>query len=206
MPDDNRLYARLCLDFADHAKIAILSDAAFRCLIEMILWSRQHMTDGLVPTPYALKRWSKEALDELANNDPQQPSIKQNQATCLIHDFSKHQTTTKDLLTVREKRIAAGRKGGIASAASKRQANVKQNQARDRDRVLSYESTHSPASSSNGDSGNDHQASAPTRRALAIDENPPLDIRDNSQQYRDAAARGKALIEDELAKARRGMP
>ena len=50
---DPRVWARLTVDFADSPKIAALSDAAFRTLVEMILWARRMETDGVIPRTYA---------------------------------------------------------------------------------------------------------------------------------------------------------
>ena len=41
-------FARLSLDYADHPKIVGLSDAAFRAHVELILYSRKYLTDGVI--------------------------------------------------------------------------------------------------------------------------------------------------------------
>lgn len=109
-------FARLSLDYADHPKIAGLSDAAFRAHIEMILYSRRYLTDGQIAKQIA-KRWLSSTLDELASNDPANPSLsKQEDGSYLIHGFSEMQETRSEVLHKKEIRAAAGRRGGLAKA------------------------------------------------------------------------------------------
>lgn len=129
MPKDNRLYANITLDFADHPKILPLSDAAFRCLIEATLWSRKHMTNGLLPRRFAIVRWNAETLHELTTNDTQNPSLIEREDGWIIHDFDQHQTTKEEIEQRRDARKIAGQKGGRASGEARRkqnEANAKQ--------------------------------------------------------------------------------
>jgi hypothetical protein len=90
-----RLWAKFTLEFADHPKIAGLSDGAFRMLVEMILWSRQGLTDGFIPTAVAHRKWHTdsltdsgyESLNELCTNDLRSPSLSEVEGGYLIHDF-----------------------------------------------------------------------------------------------------------------------
>ena len=123
---DIRLYAKFTLDFPDHPKIMPLSDAAFRCLIEATLWSRKHLTNGLLPRRFAIVRWSFEVVQELTQNDTLKPSLIECEEGWIIHDFAEHQTTREELEERRNKRKDAGRKGGIASGRSRREAKAKQ--------------------------------------------------------------------------------
>ena len=90
-----RLWAKFTLEFADHPKIAGLSDGAFRMLVEMILWSRQGLTDGFIPTAVAHRKWHTdsltdsgyESLNELCTNDLRSPSLSAVEGGYLIHDF-----------------------------------------------------------------------------------------------------------------------
>lgn len=61
MPRRTDLFARLSLDYADHPKIAGLSDAAFRAHVEMILYSHRSKLSGRVD----LTLWGIEAIREL---------------------------------------------------------------------------------------------------------------------------------------------
>jgi len=111
--EDNRLYAKLTLDFADSPKIAPLSDRAFREYIEVLLWSTRLMTDGFIPDRMIMRLFSKSGLEELTTNDPVSPSIKKVDGGYVIHDFAKHQNTREKI----EKKREAGRLGGLAKAS-----------------------------------------------------------------------------------------
>lgn len=116
MAKDERLYARFDIAMDEHPKIMLLSDAAFRTLIEATLYSRRQLTDGFLADGVARRKWSPDALDELGRNDPEKPSLfaveKDGVKGLMIHDYEKHQTTTADIEAKRD----AGRKGGLAKA------------------------------------------------------------------------------------------
>jgi hypothetical protein len=122
---DGRLYARFTLDFADNAKILPLSDAAFRCLVEATLWSREHMTDGWLAKRLALAKWSLDALHELSANDAENPSLEESESGWQIRDFALHQDTKAEIEERRERNKTAGQRGGLAKAkrSAKRSAS-----------------------------------------------------------------------------------
>jgi hypothetical protein len=141
MAKDGRLYARFTLDFIDHPKIIGLSDAAFRTLFEMIIYSRRMLTDGfisrrLICDDEATKQkrssclWSASVCFDLLHNDDANPSLIEVENGYLIHDFAEHQTTRADLESVREARRTAGRKGGIASGQTRRANSKRSNEAK----------------------------------------------------------------------------
>jgi hypothetical protein len=117
MAKDNRLYARISLDFAENPKIETLSDAGFRTLIEMVLYSRRLLTDGFIREDVAAKRWSSEVLSELLSNDQTNPSIARAENGYQIHDFLTHQDSREEVEQRRSRNSAAGRAGGIAKAS-----------------------------------------------------------------------------------------
>ncbi|MGX7906674.1 hypothetical protein ACVNSK_10605 [Corynebacterium propinquum] len=129
MAKDSRLYGKFTLDFPEHEKIFILSDAAFRMLVEMTLYSSKMQTDGRVSKRLARARWSLESARELLANDPEKPSIYEDGNDYVIHDFAKHQVTKADLEAKKE----AGRRGGLAKsrnlAAKKRSSKKGSDQA-----------------------------------------------------------------------------
>ena len=101
------LFARLSLDYADHPKIAGLSDAAFRVHVEMILYSRRYLTDGQIAKQIA-KRWPSNAVAELLANDPDRPSLSQDEnGDYIIHDFAEMQETREEVQVKRAKRAEA---------------------------------------------------------------------------------------------------
>lgn len=134
---DKRMWAVLTVEFPDHPKIEVLSDAAFRTLVEMILWSRKNLTDGVVPAKVVAKRWAKTKMEaelltqsdsdlltdlltqtktplrELLTNDCQNPSLSQNDnGDFVIHDFLEHQQSKTDYMARKARNTANGRKGG----------------------------------------------------------------------------------------------
>jgi hypothetical protein len=113
---DMRHYAKFTLDFADNPKIGPLSDAAFRCLVEITLWSARYQTDGFVAKRLALARWSLDALNELCDNDADHPSLLATESGWIIHDYAQHQTTRAEIRARQEQARAAGQKGGLAKA------------------------------------------------------------------------------------------
>lgn len=137
---DARLYAKFTLDFPDHPKIMPLSDAAFRCLIEAILWSRSQMTDGFLPSKLATARWARGVLDELATNDPENPSLTECENGWQIRDFTAHQDSKAEVEERRQRisdiRKEAGRKGGLAKAAKQRAAQAKQTSSKGRSKKV----------------------------------------------------------------------
>ena len=105
---DRRIWARITVDFADSPKVVVLSDAAFRALVEMILWCRRGETDGVIPRVYADRRWGYDSyttrttdpdtsrttdpITELRTNHPDRPSLEVNEAgDYVLRDFLEHQ-------------------------------------------------------------------------------------------------------------------
>jgi hypothetical protein len=117
---DRRLYGRFTLDFADSPKIAPLSDAAFRTLVEMTLHSRRMLDDGFVDARIAARKWKRKAIEELLTNDTVNPSLAVVDGGYRIHDFEEHQQTREDI----EAKRTAGSKGGRASAQARASAGA----------------------------------------------------------------------------------
>lgn len=113
MTKDRRLYARFDIGMDEHPKIFMLSDAAFRALIESTLYCRRQLTDGFIDDRLVSKRWSADIVEELSGNDSERPSWIKVDGGYQIHDFAAHQVTTADISAKRE----AGRAGGLAKAS-----------------------------------------------------------------------------------------
>ena len=136
---DRRVWARLTVDFADSPKVAGLSDAAFRTLVEMILWSRKMMTDGVIPASVARRRWGAKTqtethsvtesvtdsltdsgthyetdpVTELCTNHPTSPSLtRMRDGGYMIHDFLDHQESAEEVIARNARNSANGRRGG----------------------------------------------------------------------------------------------
>lgn len=116
MARDGRLFFKLTLDFPDHAKVFPLSDAAFRCLVEAIAYSRKHETDGLLARRYAVARWSLDVLRELCTNDPEKPSLLEREEGFYIHDYAEMNDTAAEIQARRDRNKMAGKQGGLARA------------------------------------------------------------------------------------------
>lgn len=122
---DKRSWARFTTNFADSMKVAVLSDGAFRTLVEMILWSRQELTDGIIPKGVAERRWGTrvttdmesgvetDPLTELLTNHPTRPSLFRNEfGNYVIRDFLEHQESREEVESRKARNQANGRKGG----------------------------------------------------------------------------------------------
>ncbi|MGC5078485.1 hypothetical protein [Agrococcus sp. DT81.2] len=109
---DTRLFARLDLDYADHPKIAGLSDGAFRAHVEMILYSRKYLTDGRIAKRVA-NRLGSEWVSELLSNDAENPSlIELPDGDYLLHGYADMQETKAEVADRSAKNRANGLKGG----------------------------------------------------------------------------------------------
>lgn len=106
-----QLFARLALDYFDHPKIAALSPEAIVAHLQMVVYARKYGTNGEIPMAIAM-RFASQALDELASNDPDNPSIIRNSdGTVTIHGYADMQETAEQVQARRQARALAGRKG-----------------------------------------------------------------------------------------------
>lgn len=112
MAKDERLYARFDIGMDEHAKVMLLTDLAFRALIESTMYARRQLTDGFLSEGVVLKKWGRDVAPELTSNHPERPSWVRVEGGWQIRDYEKHQTTNADIEAKRE----AGRLGGIARA------------------------------------------------------------------------------------------
>lgn len=113
-----------------HAKIAPLSDAAFRLHFTAMCWCVEHLTDGAVPggipaTLPAAPRGKKlaSALEELEDAGLWHKSA----LGWTVHDFLDWNMSAAETLARKEARARAGAAGGLAKAkqtASKRLASA----------------------------------------------------------------------------------
>src|SRR5699024_2218439 len=109
-----RLFARLDLDYADHPKIIGLSDSAFRAHIEMILYARKYLTDGIIPKRFA-KQFASESLSELLTNDPDSPSLVElDGGDYMLHGYSNMNETAEEVRRRSRANAENGRRGGLA--------------------------------------------------------------------------------------------
>lgn len=120
---DSRRFIRLDLDYADHPKIAVLSDAAFRAHVEMIAYSRKYLTDGVIPQRVA-KRFANDSLNELCSNDENAPSLcKTTGGDYILHGYAD-MNETRDEVEARSRANAENGKRSAAIRSAKRKRTV----------------------------------------------------------------------------------
>lgn len=123
---DSMPWARLSVTFADNPKVAGLSDGAFRTLVEMILWARQELTDGVIPASIVHRRWNAECIAEIEHNHRERPSLTRNEeGDYLIRDFLEHQESHEQVTKRKAQKTAAARQRWAKRKASEN-ASAKQ--------------------------------------------------------------------------------
>lgn len=116
MPRDARLYMTFPIDFDEHPKIELLSDAAFRAFVAMNGYCRRQRLDGKIPAAIATKRWNRKVLTELLASHDERPLLLLDADTYILRSYADHQFTTEDEEALRSARAIAGAKGGKAKA------------------------------------------------------------------------------------------
>lgn len=118
MKRDRRLFAKFDLDYADNPKIMPLSDAAFRAHVEMILYARKYLTDGIIPKRFA-NRFATSSLTELLHNDDDDPSLMDNgDGSFTLYGYADMNETKADVEARSRANTENGRRGGRAKAAN----------------------------------------------------------------------------------------
>lgn len=121
------VWIRLSVDFADHPKIAGLSDHAFRALIEMLTYCRRFSQDGTIPARLVHQRWGQgitqsvtqtgtetitDSVSELLENDVERPSLVREGNFYRLHDYSEWQETKSQIEARKARNQANGARGG----------------------------------------------------------------------------------------------
>lgn len=119
MPRDQRLYMTFPIEMPDHPKVRPLTPATKWFFVEMNAYSRRLGLDGVIPVKTAVAMWPKRALNELIGSHPDRPLVVLDGDNYVIRDYAEHQLTEADIEDLRDKRAAAGAKGGAAKAAAK---------------------------------------------------------------------------------------
>lgn len=112
MPSDPRTFITLHDGMPEHPKIAPLSDAAFRALIELWCYCSRTLSDGLVPDAIVRRYTTPKSRRELAARGL---AVETGEGIDM-HDYLEHQRSRAEVEDLREKRRAAGSKGGKAKA------------------------------------------------------------------------------------------
>jgi len=119
---------RLDGDFVENPKVVALSDRAFRLYMAGLCYSSRNLTDGLltdraVKVVCALTSGARRHIVELREANLWVPCDEGYE----INDYWLYQPPAEELKGLRDKRRAAGRKGGLASGKARRSS--KQNEA-----------------------------------------------------------------------------
>src|SRR5699024_6135464 len=124
-----QLFARLALDYFDHPKIAGLSSDAIVAHLEMLVYARRYLTDGVIPMRVAM-RYALPVVDELASNDPENPSvIRRDDGSLLLHGYGDFQETREDVEGRRRSAQERAEKRWSKSAHSNATSNARSNAA-----------------------------------------------------------------------------
>ena len=122
-----QLFARLALDYFDHPKIARLSPEAVVAHLEMLVYSRKYLTDGVIPMRIAM-RYALHVVDELASNDPVNPSVIKNEdGSLILHGYSDFQETREEVESRRNKGKQAAQSRWTGDATSNAKGNASSN-------------------------------------------------------------------------------
>ena len=122
-----QLFARLALDYFDHPKIARLSPEAVVAHLEMLVYSRKYLTDGVIPMRIAM-RYALHVVDELASNDPVNPSVTKNEdGSLILHGYSDFQETREEVESRRNKGKQAARSRWTGDAPGNAKSNASSN-------------------------------------------------------------------------------
>lgn len=112
MPRDERTYITLHDGMPEHPKVDPLSDAAFRLVVDLWCWCSRNRTDGRVKIATWNKRGTPKARREIIDAG----LAEMHDDHVDMHDYLEHQRSAAEIDELREKRRAAGSKGGKAKA------------------------------------------------------------------------------------------
>lgn len=116
-------YAKIEHSLYDNPKIVGLSCEAFRAYVEGILYSGKNLTDGFLDERIVSRMWGTQVAEELATNDPVNPSWQRVEGGWLIYGFTERQNTKEHVESVKKKRKEAVEKRW-SDAKAKQNANT----------------------------------------------------------------------------------
>jgi hypothetical protein len=115
MARPNWEYVRIDVLLPDNPKLDGLSAAAKWTLVELWCYCGQHLTDGHVRDA----KWKQFGTPNIRRQLVEHGLAERNGSGYLMHDYLDHQRSRADVAGLKEKRAAAGRKGGNAKANAK---------------------------------------------------------------------------------------
>lgn len=115
---DYRYFIKLHDGFPEHRKTAVLSDRAFRRLIEAWCYCNRTLSDGHIPKALGDKMFSRKVCEELT----QAGWVARSESGYEMLGYLEHQSSAEQVADLRRKRSAAGSKGGKAAASARASA------------------------------------------------------------------------------------
>jgi hypothetical protein len=146
--NDPRTYITVHDGLPDHPKITGLSDKAFRVLVTGWCWCSRYLTDGVMPMEVWQRQGTAAARLQLLASRMVVES--DDHRSVAFHDYLEHQRSADQVAELREKRRAAGQRGGEATANAKASAapnaEAKSQQTRSKVQAESETETELPTS------------------------------------------------------------
>jgi general stress protein YciG len=137
---DRRTYVRVHDGLTDHPKIIEVGGEAAWLYISALCYSSRQLTDGLVPKRLIRRLTDLSNPEALASALLRVGLLHDGEHDCprcpaggsdvyVVHDYLEHQRSASEVAALREKRSAAGQRGGKRSGESRRAAS--KNEAND---------------------------------------------------------------------------
>ena len=114
--------------FRDHPKVLAAGPLACWLYICGLTFAGQYLTDGHIPSAMLRKLADVDNAQELADRLVSVGLWEKIEGGYQIHDFTEYNPTREEVRGIRTARAEAGRRGGLNSAASKRQASATANE------------------------------------------------------------------------------
>lgn len=113
-------YIRLHNLVTSHPKIAPLSDAAFRLIIESWCWCSVQLSDGKMPR----KMWETSGKPKTRRELVDAGLVEEFDSEVVFRDYLDWQQSREEVQAIRAKRVEAGRMGGKAKALASATASA----------------------------------------------------------------------------------
>ncbi|WP_224274002.1 hypothetical protein [Streptomyces sp. LS1784] len=131
---DRRTYVRVHDGLTDHPKIIEVGGEAAWLYISALCYSSRQLTDGLVPKRLIRRLTDLSNPEALASALLRVGLLHEGEHDCsrcpvggpdvyVVHDYLEHQRSAAEVAALREKRSAAGQRGGRRSGESRRAAS-----------------------------------------------------------------------------------
>ena len=113
--------------FADHPKIIAVGPLAAWLYVCGLTYCGRYLTDGFIPGGQVRKLADVDNPSELVAKLVAIGLWNEQEDGYIVHDYLEYNPTAEEVKATRQARTEAGRRGGIASGKSRREANTKAN-------------------------------------------------------------------------------